>query len=115
MLQQARPPRGGLVSLERDGGASGLEDFLGLVGRVLGDLLQNNLRSGLDQILGLLETEVGERAHLLDDLDLLVASRVERDVELGLLLDLSGGVATASGRGAGPGGLTLKPLSVIYL
>ena len=25
------------------------------------------------QLLGLLETEVGERAHLLDDLDLLVA------------------------------------------
>ena len=38
--------------------------------------------SALDDVLGLLEAKTGERAHDLDDLDLLVAEGGEHDVEL---------------------------------
>ena len=57
----------------------------------------------LDQVLGLLETEAGERAHLLDDLDLLVAGGLEDDVELVLLRGLFGAAGAAGGRGGGNG------------
>ena len=40
----------------------------------------------VDEVLGLLEAQAGERADLLDDLDLLVAGGGEDDVELALLL-----------------------------
>src|SRR5207237_8921173 len=43
--------------------------------------------------------QAGQRAHLLDDLDLLVASGLQDDVELVLLLDLVGGGGTAALRG----------------
>ena len=71
--------------LDRDGGAGGLEGLLGLVRSSLVDLLQDRLRRAVDQVLGLLEAQAGERTHLLDDLDLLVASGLEDDVELILL------------------------------
>src|SRR5580658_9234475 len=74
--------------LDRDGGAGALEGSLGLLRRVLVDLLEDGLGGAVDQVLGLLETEAGERAHLLDDLDLLVAGGLEDDVELVLLLGL---------------------------
>ena len=45
----------------------------GLLGLLLGDLLQDRLRGAVHEVLGLLETETRELAHLLDDLDLLVA------------------------------------------
>src|SRR6476619_3041163 len=85
-------------------GAGALEGCLGLVGGLLGHLLQDRLRGAVHQVLGLLETEAGERAHLLDDLDLLVAGGLEDDVELvlpGLLLCATGGTA---GCGGGSGG-----------
>src|SRR5919108_180419 len=51
-----------------DGGAGPFELGLGLLGVLLGHLLQDRLGSAVDQVLGLLEAEVGERAHFLDDL-----------------------------------------------
>src|SRR5690606_8369996 len=89
-------------SLQLDGGASALEGGLGLLGLLLVDLLEHRLRCGLDQVLGLLQAQAGERAHLLDDRDLLTAGLGEDDVELGLLL-LSGGLA-ATGRRTGRDG-----------
>src|ERR1700722_19868931 len=74
--------------LDRDGGAGALEGSLALLRGLLGDLLKHGLGRAVDQVLGLLETEAGERAHLLDDLDLLVTSGLEDDVELVLLLGL---------------------------
>jgi hypothetical protein len=59
----------------------------------------SRLRCTVDQILGLLQTEVGQRAHLLDHLDLLVAGAGEDDVELVLLLLFAtGGRSAASSR-----------------
>src|SRR3954453_9435954 len=86
-------------SLDGDGGAGALEGGLGLLGGVLGDLLQDRLRCAVDQVLGLLEAERGQAAHLLDDLDLLVAGALEDDVELILLG--SGLLATATAAPAG--------------
>src|SRR4051812_49553419 len=97
----AMPGRG---SLDGDGGASALEGGLGLVGGVLGDLLQDRLRRVVDQVLGLLETERGQAAHLLDDLDLLVTGSLEDDVELVLLgggLLATAAAATGGGHGSG--------------
>src|SRR4051794_22017235 len=96
--------RPGTRSLDRDGGAGALEGGLGLLGGVLGDLLQDRLRRAVDQVLGLLEAERGQAAHLLDDLDLLVAGALEDDVELVLLLGSSAGVATATGGRGGRDG-----------
>src|SRR5918997_3690694 len=96
-------PRGGTVrqaSLEGDGGPGALEGVLGLVRSVLGDLLQDRLRRGLHQLLGLLQAERGEGAHLLDDVDLLLAGSLEDDVEL----VLRGGLLGAPGRGTAGGG-----------
>src|SRR5690606_34533665 len=44
-------------SLEGDGGAGALELLLGLVRGVLVDLLQDRLRSAVDEVLGLLQAE----------------------------------------------------------
>src|SRR5689334_24040890 len=95
--------RPGGVSLDGDGGAGALEGGLGLLRGVLGDLLQDRLRRAVDQVLGLLEAERGQAAHLLDDLDLLVAGALEDDVELVLLL---GGrsAAVATGTAGSRGG-----------
>src|SRR6266851_3427948 len=68
-----RCPEKGRPLLELDGGAGRLELRLGLLGILLGDLLQDGLGGAVDQVLGLLQAEVGQGAHLLDDLDLLVA------------------------------------------
>src|SRR5215472_9903873 len=60
--------------LDRDAGAGALEGRLGLLRGLLVDLLQDSLRRAVHQVLGLLQAQAGETAHLLDDLDLLVAS-----------------------------------------
>src|SRR3954470_22413434 len=94
----------GRVSLDGDGGAGALESGLGLLGGVLGDLLQDGLGRVVDQVLGLLEAERGQAAHLLDDLDLLVAGSLEDDVELVLLSSLLGATAAATGGRGGRDG-----------
>jgi hypothetical protein len=78
----------GVRSLEGDGGSGALEGSFGLLRGVLGNLLQDRLRSGVNEVLGLLQAEAREGTHLLDDLDLLLASSLEDDVEVVLLLDL---------------------------
>src|SRR4051795_313056 len=94
-------------SLDADGGAGALEGGLRLVRGVLVDLLEDRLGRAVDEVLGLLEAERRERADLLDDLDLLVADRVEDDVELVLLL---GGRGVGAGTGTGRGGGADPPL-----
>src|SRR5690606_35197830 len=69
---RGRPRAGGSRLLDLDGGARGLELRLDVVRLVLRDVLHHDA-AGLDQVLGLLEAEVGDGAHLLDDLELLVA------------------------------------------
>src|SRR5699024_6600369 len=76
---------------------------LGGVGILLLDALEDGLGGLVDERLGLLQTEGGQTAHLLDDGDLRGAGGLEDDVELGLLL-LGRGVAAASGGGGAGGG-----------
>src|SRR5688500_5506509 len=87
--------------LDGDRRADLLEGLLGLLGGVLGDLLQERLGRTVDQVLGLLQAEAGEGAHLLDDLDLLVAGGLEDDVELVLLGRGLGGRGTRARGGDG--------------
>ena len=82
--RRRRPPERPLLQL--DGGAGPFELRLCLLGVFLADLLQDGLGGAVDQVLGLLQPEVGEGADFLDDLDLLVAGPGEHDVELVLLL-----------------------------
>ena len=63
-------------------------------------LLEHRLRGAVDEVLGLLQAEARERAHLLDDLDLLVAGGDEHDVELVLLLGRGRRAAATRGRAA---------------
>src|SRR5208283_741004 len=70
-----------------------------LLRRLLVDLLEHDLGCAVHQVLGLLEAEAGQAAHLLDDLNLLVARSLEDDVELVLLLGLLGLAAAGAGRG----------------
>src|SRR5258707_4885102 len=69
---------------------------LDLFGLILAHAFLDRLGGTLDQVLGLLEAEAGQRAHFLDHLDLLVADRGEDNGELGLLLYRCGG-STGSG------------------
>jgi len=57
--------------------------------------------AAFDKILCLLEAEIRESAHLLDDADLLLAGALKDDVELRLLLDLFGGSGTVLGAALG--------------
>src|SRR5262249_61921120 len=80
-------------------------DFLRLV---LAHAFLDPLWRALDQILGLLEAQTGERAHLLDHLHLLLADGGEHGGELGLLFRWSGGGRAPRGSrhrhpGRGPG------------
>src|SRR5690554_4796587 len=97
--------RDGVVLLELDGGAGSLELLLRLLRVFLLDALEDGLGGLVHDSLGLTEAERRERAHLLDDLDLLVADGGEDDVEFRLLLSGLSGVATSGGRcGNGGGG-----------
>src|SRR4051794_16575024 len=89
--------------LDLDGGAGLLELALELLGLVLVDALLDGLGGLVDERLGLLEAQAGGRADDLDDLDLLLAGRLQHDVEGGLLL-LGGRAAVGGGAGAGRGG-----------
>src|SRR5690606_12309407 len=67
----------------------------------------DGLRRAFDEVLGLLEAELGDRPDFLDDADLVVARGGEHDRELGLLLGRSGGGPTggrSGGYGDGSGG-----------
>src|SRR4051794_25800791 len=70
--------------LDRNLRAGVLELLLDGVGLGLRDVFLDRLGGAFDQILGLLEAEVGQLAHHLDDADLLgrVADAVEDDGEL---------------------------------
>src|SRR5213079_1246325 len=63
-----------------------VELLLHLLRLGLGDLLLHRLRGTVDKVLRFLEPEPGQLADDLDDLDLLLASGREDDVELRLLL-----------------------------
>src|SRR5437868_11959985 len=81
--------------LDGDRRASGLELGLGLLGSLLGDLLEQRLGSAVDEVLGLLEAQAGDDlADDLDDADLLLAGTLEDDVEFRLLLGGLGRSAT---------------------
>src|SRR5207248_11327682 len=100
--------------LEGDLGALGLELGLGLLRVVLVGLLQDRLRRGLDQVLGLLQAQTGQLADDLDDLDLLATVALEDDVELVLLLLRLGGGGATGRTGGGDrhrsGGLDVEGL-----
>ena len=81
-----RTTNGTGVLFQRDGGAGAFQLGLGLLRLFLRHLLEHGLGGAVDQVLGLLETQVGEGAHLLDDRDLLGAHLGEDHVELVLLL-----------------------------
>ena len=69
--------------LDGDRRARGLELGLGLLGGILGDLLEQRLGSAVDEVLGLLEAQAGDDlADDLDDADLLLTGGLEDDVEL---------------------------------
>src|SRR5262245_47166338 len=89
--------------LDLDRGAGLFELLLDRLGLVLGDPLLDGGRGGFDEVLGLLEAEARHLAHRLDDVDLLVARRLQHDVELGLLLGRSGGGGGAAARRYGDG------------
>src|SRR5712692_807541 len=75
----------------------------GLFGVRLADVLKHRLGGGVDQVLGLLEAELRQLSHRLDDVDLALADRGQRDRELGLLLFCGGAVSRPRG-GCGGGG-----------
>ena len=85
-------------SLELDGSAGFFELGLSLLSVFLLGLLQDSLRSAVDQSLGLSQTQGGDSADGLDDLELLVANGGEDDVEL-VLLFLSRSSSARSGNG----------------
>src|SRR5206468_3722556 len=94
----ARSPSNALLDL--DGGACLFELRLDRVRLVPRDAFLDGLRSGVHQVLRLLEAETGDGAHHLDDLDLAIARPVENDVERGLLLRSRAVAAPAARRGS---------------
>src|ERR1700691_1884103 len=106
VLARVCPPRAPVAGrrelvclLDRDRGPGALEGGLGLVRGLLVHVLEHRLPRAVDQVLGLLEAEARERPDLLDDLALLVAPRLENDVDLVLLLGLFVGAGAGAGRG----------------
>src|SRR5439155_3100123 len=82
--------------LELDARAGFLELRLDRVGLLLVHALLDRRRGAVDEVLGLLEAEAGDRAHDLDHLDLLLTCSGEDDVEGGLLLHRSAVAACGS-------------------
>src|SRR5262249_8412756 len=66
--------------------ACGFELLLDLLGFVLVHAFLDRLRRALDQVLGLLQAEAGDRTYLFDHVDLLGTCGGQNDVEFGLLL-----------------------------
>src|ERR1700754_3571115 len=86
--------------LEFDRGAGSFQILLELGSVVLRSRFLHDA-TGLGEVLGFLQAEAGDGADGLDDVDLLVASGLEDDVELGLLFDSGGGRAGSSGNRSG--------------
>src|SRR5262245_47605079 len=76
--------------LELDRGALLFELHRDLSGLGLGGAILERVRVAGGQVLGSLETEGGELAYHLDDLDLLGAALLEDDRQPGLLLSRGG-------------------------
>ena len=66
--------------------ASCLKILSDLVSLFLGNTLLDSLRSGLNEILSILKTKTGDLTSYLDNCELVSASGLENNVELGLLL-----------------------------
>ena len=101
---------------ELDGSAGFFELGLSLLSVFLLGLLQDSLRSAVDQSLGLSQTRGGDSADGLDDLDLLVANGGEDDVELVLLFlsrssSARAATATAAGAAASTSNFSSKALT----
>ena len=67
-------------SLEIDLRAGFFERGFGLLGVFLAGALENGLRHGLDEFLGILEAEAGQAADLFDDRNLLGTLGDEDDI-----------------------------------
>src|SRR5688572_28861731 len=94
-------------------GAGVLEGLLDLRGLVLGNAFLDGLRSTFDEVLRFLQTERGDLADGLDDVDLLVACFLQDHRELGLLFDRrsgSGRTGSSSGRRGGGGSGNAKAI-----
>src|SRR6478609_356970 len=70
--------------LELDGAAGFFDLLLDLFGFVLVDAFLDGLRSAFDERLGFAETQAGDGADFLDDVDLLATVAGEDHVEFGL-------------------------------
>src|SRR6187431_2954999 len=89
------------VLLDLDLGARCFELLLDVLGLFLADVLFDRLGSAFDQVLGFLETQSGDLADGLDDVDLVGTTVGENDGELRLLFDSSSNSAAASGSSHG--------------
>src|SRR5690606_16554126 len=71
--------------------------LLDLLSLLLGDGLLNRLRCALDQLLGFLQAQASDATHGLNHANLIVAKRLQDNVELGLLSSSgsTGTIATA--------------------
>src|SRR6266700_4820017 len=87
--------------LQFDDGALRFELLLDFLGFLLGHAFLHHARGALDQVLRFLQAEAGDRADLLDHLNLLLAPRLEDDGELRLFLGRGGGGGSGGGRGRG--------------
>src|SRR5437868_8462384 len=87
--------------LQLDGAAGFLDLLLDLLGLGLGDAFLDRLRRALDQRLGFAEAQLGDRADLLDHVDLLATVAGKDHVELGLLFSSRSGGAATGGRRSG--------------
>jgi hypothetical protein len=74
--------------LHFDGRTLVLELLLQLRRLILAHAFLHGLAAGLDKVLGFLEAKAGDGANLLNDVDLLLAARLEDDGELRLLLGM---------------------------
>src|SRR5690606_24403608 len=89
--------------LDFDRGAGRFQVLLDLLGFFLRSAFLDRA-TGFGQILGFLQAQAGDRADHLDDLDLLVAGRLQDHVELGLLFDRGGSSGRTGSHGDRGGG-----------
>src|SRR2546423_468821 len=87
------------VLLHFDGCSLLLELGFHRCGLILVDAGLHIRRRSIDEILRFLETQAGQLAHDLDDLNLLRTSLLEHDLELGLLFHRGSGSCTSTATG----------------